>query len=384
MSAVPDTVDGPSAPRVLVVENLIQEYFIPGREAALTRKNHFQAVAGVSFDLGVEETLGIVGETGCGKSTLARAIVQAPKPTSGSVLLDGVDLTKLGRKELHAKRRNLQLVFQDPYSSLDPRWNVLQQVAEPLRIYGLGSPNSRTERAHELLSLVGLDPNRIATRRPRDLSGGECQRVVVARALTLSPRLIILDEPVSSMDVSVQAQVLNLLEHLRTELKLSYVFISHDLAVVKHVSDRVAVMHLGKFCEIAPAKALYATPFHPYTQQLVDSMPDPRTKVVSSRSADVVNVPSPTEPPSGCRFRTRCPRAEALCAEVEPAMRAVGPEHFVACHFPLRRVGDEIAATSSANIAEGRESHRLTRAALPDGSHRKPGSMHPRGLRRRS
>ncbi|MBO0691929.1 MAG: ATP-binding cassette domain-containing protein [Acidimicrobiaceae bacterium] len=338
----------PGAERVLVVEDLVQEYFIPGREAALTRKNRFQAVAGVSFDLGVQETLGIVGETGCGKSTLARAIVQAPKPTSGSVLLDGVDLTKLGRKELHAKRQNLQLVFQDPYSSLDPRWKILQQVTEPLRIYGIDSPSGRIERAKELLSLVGLDPNRIALRRPRDLSGGECQRVVVARALTLSPRLIVLDEPVSSMDVSVQAQVLNLLEQLREELRLSYVFISHDLAVVKHVSDRVAVMHLGKFCEIAPAKAIYAAPFHPYSEQLVESMPDPRLRAPSSRSADAVNVPSPTDPPSGCRFRTRCPRAQALCAEVEPMMRAVGPEHFVACHFPLRQVGDETPVTLGA------------------------------------
>lgn len=352
MSAMPATVDTWSADRFLVVENLVQEYFIPGREAALTRRNHFQAVAGVSFDLGVRETLGIVGESGCGKSTLARAIVQAPKPTSGSVLLDGVDLTKLGRKELHAKRRDLQLVFQDPYSSLDPRWKVLQQVVEPLRIYGMGSPSSRIERANELLSLVGLEPNRIAHRRPRELSGGECQRVVVARALTLSPRLLVLDEPVSSMDVSVQAQVLNLLEHLREELKLSYLFISHDLAVVKHVSDRVAVMHLGKLCEIAPAKVIYTTPFHPYSEQLVESMPDPRTTSPSSRSTDVVNVPSPTDPPSGCRFHTRCPRAEALCAEAEPRMRAVGPEHFVACHFPLRPVGDEMVPTASAASAD--------------------------------
>jgi oligopeptide/dipeptide ABC transporter ATP-binding protein len=341
------TLNSAGAEVLLAVEDLTQEYFIPGRTAAITRRNHFQAVAGVSFQVGVRETIGIVGETGCGKSTLARAIVQAPKPTSGSVLLNGVDLTKLGRKELRAQRRNLQLVFQDPYSSLDPRWKIHEQVTEPMRIYGIGSPSMRIERANELLSLVGLDPNRVGIRRPRDLSGGECQRVVVARALALSPKIIVLDEPVSSMDVSVQAQVLNLLEHLREELKLSYVFISHDLSVVKHMSDRVAVMYLGKFCEIAPAAEIYAAPSHHYSKLLVDSIPDPRVNAARLRSADVVNLPSPTNPPSGCRFRTRCPRAEALCAEVEPEMRAVGPDHFVACHFPLQRASGNIPATES-------------------------------------
>jgi peptide/nickel transport system ATP-binding protein len=333
---------------LLDVQALNQEFAIPGRGTLLGSRQRFQAVAGVSFDVGAGETVGIVGETGCGKSTLARAIVQSPKPHGGRVLLDGVDLTRLRGAELRHARRDIQLVFQDPYSSLDPRWHIIDQVAEPLRIHGIGSPDERRQRASELLARVGLDPDRIGSRRPREVSGGECQRVVIARALTLSPRLLILDEPVSSLDVSVQAQVLNLLEELRAELGLAYVFISHDLSVVKHVSDRVVVMYLGKFCEIAPASAVYSTPYHHYSAELIASIPDPRVqRHRSGRNAVEAEIPSPADAPSGCRFRTRCPAAQSICAEVEPELEEVAPGHFAACHFPLRPTSVAIGRPST-------------------------------------
>jgi oligopeptide transport system ATP-binding protein len=319
---------------LLAVRSLSQEYFAAGSYGRSGRV--VQAVSGVSFDLFEGETVGIVGETGCGKSTLAKAIMQMPKPKSGEVVLDGVDLVKLGRTELREARRDIQMMFQDPFSSLDPRWAVIDQVAEPLRIHKTAGPEERTRRAEELMALVGLDPKRMGSRKPRELSGGECQRVALARALTLSPKLIVLDEPVSSMDVSVQAQVLNLLERLHNELGLSYLFISHDLSVVKHVSDRIIVMFLGKFCEVAPAKSLYQDPRHPYSAELISSMPNPKeVHVAKRRPRELGELPSAINPPSGCRFRTRCPRAAARCAEEEPRLQQVGAGHMVACHFPL-------------------------------------------------
>ena len=339
---------------LLQVRELTQEFYVPGRAASVTRRNRFQAVAGVSFEVGHQETVGIVGETGCGKSTLARSIVQLPKPKSGEVLLSGTDLTRLGREQLRLARRNIQMVWQDPYSSLDPRWKILDQITEPLRIHEIGTVAERERRATELLGLVGLDPNRVSTRRPRALSGGECQRVVVARALALEPKLLILDEPVSSMDVSIQAQVLNLLETLRRELGLSYVFISHDLSIVKHVSDRVIVMYLGKFCEIAPAEKMYLSPYHPYSAELIASIPDPRLR--GDRRLRAVHhgeIASPANPPSGCRFRTRCPNAQTLCAEVEPELRSVAPGHLVACHFPLLPVASVGSALSGLSATAG-------------------------------
>jgi peptide/nickel transport system ATP-binding protein len=292
----------------------------------------------VSVKVDEGETLGIVGETGCGKSSLARAIMQIPPPVSGRVMLCGRDLAGLHGKALHEARRNIQMVFQDPYSSLDPRWSARDLVAEPLAIHRVGNARSRRERAEELMELVGLDPAIVGRRRIRELSGGQCQRIAIARALALSPRVLILDEPVSSLDVSVQAQVLNLLEQLRAQLSLAYIFISHDLSVVRHVSDRVCVMYLGKIVEVADSRALYAEPLHPYARQLMSAVPDPRERIQGAPApATQTDPPSPLNPPSGCRYRTRCERAQDVCAAVEPDLRELRPAHLVACHFPLDR-----------------------------------------------
>jgi len=289
------------------------------------------AVSGVSFDVRAGETLGIVGETGSGKSTLARSILQAPRPTSGEVIFRGEDLAGLRGARLLQARRHLQMVFQDPFGSLDPKWRVRDLVEEPLIAYKTGDRNARRRRVDEVLELVGLA--QYGGRRPTELSGGQAQRVAIARAVALSPALIICDEAVSSLDVLIQAQVLNLFERLRAELGLSYLFIAHDLALVKQVSDQVAVMYLGKLCEVGPGEAVYRQPLHPYTRALLDSVPDTTT----ARAATTIRgePPSPVHPPSGCRFRTRCPRAEQRCADEEPAMRELAAGHSVACHFPL-------------------------------------------------
>jgi oligopeptide transport system ATP-binding protein len=296
------------------------------------------AVSGVSFDVRPGETLGIVGETGSGKSTLARCVLQAPRPTSGSVLFRGTDLTALHGTALLAARRHLQMVFQDPFGSLDPKWAVRDLVSEPLVAYRAGGRAARRQRVDEVLELVGLDPAGHGRRRPRELSGGQAQRVAIARAIALNPALIICDEAVSSLDVLIQAQVLNLFERLRTELSLSYLFIAHDLALVKQVSDRVAVMYLGKLCEVGPGEAVYREPLHPYTRALLDSVPSTEPKDPTAQRATTTisgEPPSPIHPPSGCRFRTRCPRAAELCAVEQPPMRELATGHAVACHFPL-------------------------------------------------
>jgi oligopeptide transport system ATP-binding protein len=290
------------------------------------------AVSGVSFDVHAGETLGIVGETGSGKSTLARAVMQAPRPKAGTVLFRGADLVTLRGAGLLQARRHLQMVFQDPFGSLDPKWRVRDLVEEPLIAYRTGDRGARRRRVDEVLELVGLDPAGHGGRRPRELSGGQAQRVAIARAVALSPALIICDEAVSSLDVLIQAQVLNLFERLRAELGLSYLFIAHDLALVKQVSDRVAVMYLGKLCEVGPGEAVYRRPLHPYTRALLDSVPGTGARTHKTIRGE---PPSPVHPPSGCRFRTRCPRAEQRCAEEEPAMRELATGHSVACHFPL-------------------------------------------------
>jgi oligopeptide/dipeptide ABC transporter ATP-binding protein len=315
--------------------NIVQEF--PVRGAGGLRGGVVHAVSDVSFDVHAGETLGVVGETGSGKSTLARSLVQAPRPKSGQVLFQGSDLVRLRGRRLVAARRHVQMVYQDPFGSLNPRWRVTELVEEPLLGYGVKGAERRRRRVGELLDLVGLDPSVFGGRRPRELSGGQCQRVAIARAIALDPALVICDEAVSSLDVLIQAQVLNLFERLRAELGLSYLFIAHDLALVKQVSDRVAVMHLGQLAELGPADALYRAPLHPYTAALLDSVPglDPATGRARRPVPLRGEPPSPLDPPSGCRFRTRCPRAQERCAAEEPALGERAPGHSVACHFPL-------------------------------------------------
>jgi oligopeptide/dipeptide ABC transporter ATP-binding protein len=328
---------GNGAEPLLEARDVVQEFTVRGYGGVKGGVVH--AVSGVSFELRLGETLGVVGETGSGKSTLARCVMQAPKPKSGEVRLRGVDLTRLKGRGLLQARRHMQMVFQDPFGSLNPKWRVTELVEEPLIGYGVGTKEERRRRVNEVLELVGLDPGTFGRRRPRELSGGQCQRVAIGRALTLEPALIVSDEAVSSLDVLIQAQVLNLFEKLRTELGLSYLFISHDLALVKQVSDRVAVMHLGQLCEIGPAEALYREPFHPYTVALLASIPSPDPTVARSSPGELISgdPPSPVDPPSGCRFRTRCPRAQERCATEKPELRLLGEDHLVACHFPVPR-----------------------------------------------
>jgi peptide/nickel transport system ATP-binding protein len=316
---------------LLRVEHLVVEFPAGGH-----RKVH--AVSDVSFDVLRGETLGLVGESGCGKSTTGRAVMQLPRPTSGSVQFDGSELTDLGGEDLRRMRPRIQMIFQDPISSLNPRRRVGEIVAEPLAIWGTTNGSAESV-VRKVLEDVGLDYDIAARRRPHQFSGGQCQRISIARALVLEPKLLICDEPVSALDVSVQAQILNLLEDMKTRYGLTMVFIAHDLAVVKNVSDRVAVMYLGKLCEVAPADTLYDSPTHPYTAALLASIPVPNPEVrpgVGSSTGSLSNdLPSPIAPPSGCRFRTRCPRAQERCAQEEPVIRNCGDDHWVACHFPL-------------------------------------------------
>jgi peptide/nickel transport system ATP-binding protein len=335
---------GPAALRerddiVLRVENLVVEFKV-GRRAWV------QAVSDVSFDVARGETLGLVGESGCGKSTTAKAVMHAPRPTSGRVMFEGRDLGRLGREELRRLRPEMQMIYQDPISSLNPRRRIEEIVGEGLAIWGVqgGATHGNgaaAERVAATLRDVGIDPEAVGNRRPHEFSGGQCQRICIARALVLEPTMLICDEPVSALDVSVQAQILNLLEELKASHGLTMVFIAHDLAVVRNISDRVAVMYLGKLCEVGPADALYAAPAHPYTAALIESVPEPDPDVPVSDTSLAGELPSPLAPPSGCRFRTRCPRAQERCAVEEPVLRRVvadgapADDHVVACHFPL-------------------------------------------------
>ena len=322
----PDTTQ--NAP-LLEVRNLVVEF-------SLGTQGTIHAVSDVSFDLKRGETLGLVGESGCGKSTTARALLQLPPPTSGAVFYKKQNLTTLKGETLRQMRPRLQMIFQDPISSLNPRRKIKDIVAEPLVILGGQARAERLKRVKEILEIVGLDPDISMERRPHQFSGGQCQRISIARALILEPELLICDEPVSALDVSIQAQILNLLEDMKARYGLTLLFISHDLAVVKHISDRVGVMYLGKLCELTNSQTLYEAPAHPYTAALMRAIPVPDPEL-HTREVDILRgeLPSPLHPPSGCRFRTRCAYAQARCSQEMPALHEIKPGHAVACHFPL-------------------------------------------------
>ncbi len=292
------------------------------------------AVDGITFDIYSGETFGLVGESGCGKSTAGRTILQLYRPTAGHVYFDGTDLAKLKGEELRSMRQRVQMIFQDPYASLNPRMTIRDIVGEPLLVHGISKGKQAEERVNQLLDLVRLNPG-FAGRFPHEFSGGQRQRIGVARALALNPDFIVCDEPISALDVSIQAQVINLLEDLQEKLGLTYLFIAHDLSMVRHLSDRVAVMYLGILAEMATRDELYEHPLHPYTQALLSAVPVPDPFVEEKRERIILtgDVPSPVNPPSGCRFRTRCPLAEKICAEQQPEWRDVGAGHWVACHM---------------------------------------------------
>jgi oligopeptide transport system ATP-binding protein len=321
---------------LLTVDNLVMHF--PIKRGVFQRTvGHVHAVDGVSFDIRRGETLGLVGESGCGKSTTGRAILQLYKPTSGHVYFGKDDLTTLKGEELRVLRRKMQMIFQDPYASLNPRMTVEEIVGEPLIVHNLAKGREVREKVKDLLGLVGLNPAYV-DRYPHEFSGGQRQRIGVARALSLQPDLIVCDEPISALDVSIQAQVVNLLEDLQEQFGLTYLFIAHDLSMVRHISDRVAVMYLGLIMEMALQRDLYEKPLHPYTQALLSAVPIPDPMVEEDRKRIILtgDVPSPINPPSGCRFRTRCPIAAQVCAEQKPEFRELLPDHFVACHYAER------------------------------------------------
>jgi peptide/nickel transport system ATP-binding protein/oligopeptide transport system ATP-binding protein len=319
--------------QILAVDGLMKTFEVRHSKGLRVTKSQVQAVSGVSFTLDESETMGLVGESGSGKTTVGRCILRLLEPSAGSVKFKGTELVGLDKESLRDLRKQMQIVFQDPYASLDPKRTVGAAVAEPFDIQKVKVDTKA--KVGELLDLVGLSPDH-ADRFPHEFSGGQRQRIGIARALALNPSMIVLDEPVSALDVSIQAGVVNLLQDLQQELGLSYIFIAHDLSVVRHISDRIAVMYLGKLVEVAPAAEIYERPSHPYTQALLSAVPEPDPDIERGRQRTVLQgeVPSPINPPSGCRFRTRCPKAESKCADEEPLLIDRGTGHLVACHFP--------------------------------------------------
>jgi oligopeptide transport system ATP-binding protein len=338
MSVAPQAPAPATAPPrpLLAVEHLSVTF--PVREGSVLRRRSgvIHAVSDISFDIAEGETLGLVGESGCGKTTTGRAILQIVRPTGGHVYFQGEDLATMDERALRLRRRKMQLVFQDPFASLNPRMPVGDIVAEPLIVQQIGTRETRTQTVTELLGVVGLSSNALR-RYPHEFSGGQRQRIAIARALALRPQLLVLDEPLSALDVSIQAQIITLLEKLQQEYHLTYLFIAHDLAVVRYVSDRVAVMYLGKIVEIAPAHQLYQAPAHPYTAGLLGAVPvpDPARSKRGQRAILGGDLPSPAHPPAGCRFHPRCPRAQERCRVEEPPLHPFGAGHLAACHFPL-------------------------------------------------
>ena len=318
---------------LLSVQNLKMHFPITRGIILQRQVGSIKAVDGITFDLMRGETLGLVGESGCGKSTTGRAILQLYEPTAGEVVFEGQDLTDINSGELRRMRRRMQMIFQDPYASLNPRMTVGSIVGEPLEVHKIGgSRREQQQRVQELLEIVGLNPYFI-NRYPHEFSGGQRQRIGVARALAVNPSFIVCDEPISALDVSIQAQVINLLEDLQSEMGLTYLFIAHDLSVVRHISDRIAVMYLGKIVELADREVLYENPLHPYTQALLSAVPIPDPQVEKKRQRIILegDVPSPAEPPTGCNFNTRCPQVMDICRQYEPSFADVGDGHRVAC-----------------------------------------------------
>ena len=333
---------------LLKVEHLTKEFPAEsGMIAGRFSKRVVSAVKDISFEIYPGETFGLVGESGCGKSTTGRSIMRLTNPTSGHVYFEGKDIANMSRKELKEMRRNMQFIFQDPQASLNPRMTIGEIVSEPMTIHNVGTKEERIERVRELLDVVGLNPEHI-NRYPHEFSGGQRQRIGIARAFALHPKLIICDEPVSALDVSIQAQVLNLLKDLQDHFGTAYLFIAHDLSVVQHISDRVAVMYLGKIVEISDWKTLYTEPHHPYTQSLLSAVPVPDPDVQKTRKRIILpgDPPSPIDPPSGCRFHTRCPIAQAVCSDEQPELKEVASGHFCACHYaavnPIKETSIEL------------------------------------------